>query len=173
METLTFIARDNRFVQQRYIGSLHYKPGLAVFVIRELAEKHGLVREIQAMIESSGFDILKSGPIPAEMRSVVMAQFRGGNWTLPIGAGPPVHFIIAFDRNPTLVNRKLFVDALSTDNGRLIVKREIRKRAASIANAKSFNPLHSSDNSHGALEYIEILSPDMYEACEDLVRTKK
>jgi hypothetical protein len=168
-ETLAFIARDNQFVRERYLDFLGYKPGLAVFVIRELAERHGLVDEIQKMIVSAGYEILKSAPIPTDKRQAVTAQFRGGNWTLPAGAGPPVYFIIAFDRSPMAVDPKLFRDASTTDNGRLAIKRDIRKKAASIAGIKSFNALHSSDNSRAALEYVDILSPDLYETCKALV----
>src|SRR5262245_47267610 len=169
-EALSFMARRNRFLEKRYLNLFEYRPGLAVFVLRELAERRGLVRDIESMIEASGFTVLESGSIPFEKRSAVIERFRGGNWALPVDAGPPVYFIIAFDPNPLPVDPRQFVDATSTDNGRLTVKRDIRKRLASAANADSFNVLHSSDNSRGALEYVEILSPHLYSRCEELVR---
>lgn len=169
-ETLSFMARGSRFLEQRYLTSCEYRPGLTVFVLRELAERHGLVRDIESMIAASGFTVLESGPIPFEKRSAVIQRFRGGNWALPVDAGPPVYFIIAFDPDPLPVDREQFVDATSTDNGRLTVKRDIRKRVAAATNAESLNVLHSSDNSRGALEYVEMLSPDLYSRCEKLVR---
>lgn len=171
-ETLAFIARENQFVRERYLDFLNYKPGLAVFVIREIAAERGLLNEIRAMVEAAGFEILKSGPIPAELQQTVIAEFRGGNWSLPPSAGLPIYFMITFDPDPKPVDTKLFVDAVATDNGRLIVKREIRKKAARLAGMPSFNALHSSDNSRAALEYVKILSPEIYARCEALVRQK-
>lgn len=171
-ETMAFIARKNRFVQRRHTSFLHLKPGLAVFVVRQLAADHGLIDEIEKMIASAGFEILKSGSIPDDLRDLVTARFRGGNWALPVGAGPPIHYMVAFDRNPKKVTPKLFVDALATDNGRLFAKQEIRKKAAALAGTSSFNALHSSDNSCAALEYIEILAPELYAECAALVQSK-
>ena len=170
VETRAFLARENRFVQRRFANFLHLKPGLAVFVIRQLAADYNMVGKMEEMIAAAGFEILRSAPIPEDLRDIVMARFRGGNWALPIGAGLPIHYVAAFDRNPQAVDPKLFVDAIATDNGRLFLKRRIREKAAAIAGTPSFNALHSSDNSCAALEYLEILCPDLYAKCAALVQ---
>ena len=170
VETRAFIARENRFVQRSFANFLHLKPGLAVFVIRQLAADYNMVGKMEEMIAAAGFEILRSAPIPENLRDIVTARFRGGNWALPIGAGLPIHYVVAFDRNPQVIDPKLFVDAIATDNGRLFLKRRIREKAAAIAGTSSFNALHSSDNSCAALEYIEILCPDLYAKCAALVQ---
>lgn len=168
-ETLAFLARDNAFIRTRYIDLTKYKPGLVVFVLRELALKRGLIETITAMIQDLKFEILESNPIPEELKTEVAARFRGGNWSLPPEAGGPSHFIVAIDRNPIPVDPKLFVDAIATDNGRLVAKRAIRKRLARMAKVRTFNAVHSSDNSEAALEYVAVLRPDMYAAWKSLV----
>jgi hypothetical protein len=172
IETLAFIARENRFVRRRHANFLHLKPGLAVFLIRQLAADHNMVGKMEEMIASAGFEILRSAPIPENLQDIVMARFRGGNWALPAGAGLPIHYVVAFDRSPKAVDPKLFVDAIATDNGRLFLKRRIREKAAALAGTSSFNALHSSDNSCAALEYLEILSPDLYDRCAALVQAQ-
>jgi hypothetical protein len=168
-ETLAFLARDSAFVRDRYIDLSKFKPGLAAFLLREVALRKDYVAMIEEMIRGVGFEILKSAPVPKNLLELVKAQFRGGNWALPAESGNPAHFILAFDRHPLPVDARQFVDAVATDNGRLMAKHDIRKKLAQLSKDKSLNALHSSDNSEAALEYVAILSPDMYATCKSLV----
>jgi len=175
-ETIKFIARVNPFVRKRYGQRSAYRPGLSVFVVREIAQKYDLVKQIEQMVREQGFEILRAGYIPDELKTDVTAQFRGGNWSTPTWREPegqPIYFMIALDPNAIPVDAdKLPNRYQDVDNRRILFKADIRDRMATVTGIPELNPVHSSDNSYEALEYVEILAPDLLGRCRQEISTE-
>jgi hypothetical protein len=176
-ETLNKIAKDDPFVKERFYDPAEYRPGLVVFVLREIAVRRGIVADIERMISGHGFEILRSVPIPDAARFRVTAEFRGGNW-YSLGdreqEGGPAHLVIAFDPQPIALadvrmKRRTRSRYEHIDNYRTLRKIDIRERAAALLGNRRLNALHASDNSREALEYIKVVSPDLYESLRSRV----
>lgn len=169
VEMLKTIAKRNRFVRRRHYNRRHYQPGLIVFALRESAPRHRMVGEIERMIAEYGFEIVRSAPIPEDLRYRASTELRGGNWQNDDN-GEPVHCIVAFDPRAVPIApydlvkrvRKRYRDI---DNERVLLKHEIRRRIAAKLGFTAISPLHTSDNSLEALDYLRVVFPDLYEAC--------
>lgn len=157
-----------------YIRATHNKqvapPGLSVFIFREVAERYNYIERMEKEICEGGFEILESVGIAVEDRAKISAATRGSNWSSPRDRedeGGPAHFVIAYDPAPIkLKERKLRKRYPRIDNARCLIKREIRKKLAKEMGVaeKQFNPLHASDNSTEALDYISVIRPDLLQA---------
>ena len=140
--------------------------GLGVFIIREIGEKYELINKVEIDLNNNGFSIILSKQITNDMRPIVAAQMRGGNWSSPNDReeeGGPAHLIITHDPNPKTVKRsKIKKKYPRLDNQRMLINHNLRKKYAleQGLQAKHFNLIHSSDNTNEAVDYIKIINPE-------------
>ena len=159
-------ALSNEWVKDYFLSdnAKKFPPGLTVFLIRELGSKTEIIDETKHLLKEAGFKILKSEKLCDVKQSVAAKKIRGGNWKeskVSEASGLPSWVITAFDPNPIKPNKKKLISDPFLDNARIMIKTNIRKMANEhfLQNQK-VNIIHSSDNSHEALDYIEVLLSD-------------
>jgi hypothetical protein len=140
--------------------------GLAVFVIRREAVRHGFQDQIIRMIRESGFDVLAIRELTPSEVEFAAARTRGGNWTVggpfDLSGGEPAVAVVAYDRVPMKPNRKQLRRFPQRTNARIFVKESIRDAIiAQLPPKQGFNALHSSDHAAEAWHLIEVLAPEM------------
>ncbi len=168
-DCISVYGKTNSYVAATHKEVAAAPPGLSVFILREIAERYGYIERFEEEISKAGFEILETWSIPFKDRPKIAAKTRGSNWSSPKDRedeGGPAYFILAYDNAPTkLKGRKLKKRYPKLDNARCLIKREIRKTVAKEIGVpeKHFNPLHVSDNSSEALDYITVIRPDLLE----------
>jgi hypothetical protein len=142
--------------------------GLAVFVLRQEAVKHGFEDQILKLITEKGFEVIAAKPLAADEVAHVAARTRGGNWVeegpFDLPGGDPAVTVVAYDRHPIPPTRKQRRRFRHRTNARLFAKEAIRDAiVAQLPKGKSFNALHSSDHAAEAWHLIEVLAPELLE----------
>lgn len=156
----------NAWVKAYYFdGSRKALPaGLAVCLIRELAEAHDDVGEIVEALREEGFEILEQRRLDPAERAMRSKSIRGGNWGKggdPVSAGLPAYALVVHDANPIKPDKKTIERYPLLDNQRILAKHRIRDRInRNFPASERTNIIHTSDNTEEALEYIKILMPD-------------
>lgn len=152
-------------------------PGLAVFLIREAAAQPTSLTNLIEEIERQGFQILKTKILSATESQAVGRTIRGGNW----GRGPwaacgglPAAAVVAYDSEPIPVSRRTQRRFPQLTNARLLCKGKLRDSFnQTLPPELHVNALHSSDNGHEAVEYIQIVMPESLDEIQtEIVRLK-
>jgi hypothetical protein len=168
VDTLGRLARKNPWIVgqlERLIppGWEAYR-GLAVFIIRKRAVDLGLGSRIVEQIRGAGFDVVEAVALGDEGVRALSRHARGGNWSTgpwPTSGGPPAMVVVAFDREPIAPTPAEREKHPGLENARVLVKSEIRDRVNDqLAPADRCNVIHSSDNTWGAREYLELALGD-------------
>ncbi|WP_336728070.1 hypothetical protein [Cellulosimicrobium cellulans] len=141
---------------------------LAVFLVREATLAVVPAEQVEAVLDRFGFDVLLATDLDPAVRERAATALRGGNWgrgPFPRSGGEPVRMVVALhyapeepydwlrERYPHLTNAETF-EAKSE------VRRLVEQR---VAERDRFNPLHSSDNTAEAWEYLDVIAPDAVE----------
>ena len=139
-------------------------PGLAVFVIRQEAMNRGGLDRALSLLERHGFHIVRTKTFTAQEVESVARLIRGGNWgrgPYKLSAGPPTAAVVTYDTcpiKPTWLQRRRFP---LLRNARLLSKKYVRRAFnEGFSEDERCNVVHSSDNSHEALDYIRIILPE-------------
>ncbi len=159
LDTLERLAPGNSWIRDRFFTDLpDVDPvwhGLAVFVVRERADGH--TEHIAEELDRHGFEVLDVLQLDPEQRAAARRRIRGGNWgqgPWQVSGGDPTTFILAYDVAPWLDG-----DGASGHNLRIAeAKAKVRSRLLDgVDAAAQYNPLHSSDNTRQALDYLDVL----------------
>jgi hypothetical protein len=165
LDALNRLARSNPWIEEHFLRKLpDVDPvwrGLTVFVIRERAEP--LLEVATRELDRAGFEILEVVPLDDAQRAAAQASVRGGNWTQgpwPVSGGGPSVFIVAYDVAPKF--------AAGAGIGAVDVRTAVAKEGVreamqrGVEAGRRYNPLHSSDDAHQAVDYLEALQdPEM------------
>ena len=139
--------------------------GLAVFIARNNSIELGLVDKISEGIEKFGFKIVKEKYLDKNDKEKLIKSTPTHKWAgVATGRGYPEVLFVAFDPNPINLHIDRFRKWLKfypfLDNFRLIFKHSIRYSILKGLDEQHHSCLvHATDNSHEALEYIDILIP--------------
>lgn len=152
-------------------------PGLAVFLIREAAAKPENLEALIEEIERQGFQIIKTKVLSAAESQAVGRTIRGGNW----GRGPwaacgglPAAAVVVYDSEPIPVSRREKRRFPQLTNARLLCKGKLRDSFnRTLPLELHVNALHSSDNGHEALEYIQVVMPEALEEIRSQIASIK
>lgn len=138
---------------------------LAVFLVREATLAVVPAEQVEAVLDRFGFDVLLATDLDPTARERAATALRGGNWgrgPFPRSGGEPVRMVVALhyapeepydwlrERYPHLTNAETF-EAKSE------VRRLVEQR---VPEPDRFNPLHSSDSTAEAWEYLDVIAPD-------------
>jgi len=141
---------------------------VAVFLVRAATLDVVRATEVEAVLDRFGFDVLLATDLDATARERAATRLRGGNWgrgPFPRSGGEPVRMVVALhyapeepydwlrERYPHLTNAETF-EAKSE------VRRLVELR---VPEHERFNPLHSSDSTAEAWEYLDVVAPDAVE----------
>lgn len=145
--------------------SLPGKAQLEVFLIRANTPDIVSYEEIKQLLDHFGFDTLVLEELDDEAQTRVESQLRGGNWgkgPFPRSGGIPVAFVVAVHHSPatpypSLKPRYPHLTNAETYEFKEALRRQIATR---VSPDELFNPIHSSDNTHEAWEYLRIMVPD-------------
>ena len=139
--------------------------GLSVFLIREEVVRQNRLDEMIGLIQHEGFQVLATKVLTDQESHAASRTVRGGNWgrgPWPADGGRPIAAVVAYDAEPIPVLRRQRRRYPEVTNARLLRKGEIRDAFnKAVPPDKHCNALHSSDNGHEALEYIQILLPEV------------
>jgi hypothetical protein len=165
---LAAATRSNRWVQElaRRVPAHVRDEGLAVFVLRQEAVRHGFQSEIVRMIREHGFELLAVHRLAADEIEHAAARCRGGNWVeegpFDVPSGGPATVVVAYDAHPLPLSRRQRRKFSQRTNARIFVKELIRDAViAQLPPGRSFNALHSSDHAAEAWHLIEVLAPHL------------
>jgi hypothetical protein len=154
------------------------EPGMVVFFVRQAVRTNGLEADVARIIETTGFELLKTFDLDEEQLAVAAQTMRGGNWgpgACPVSGGPPVSIIICHDVLPTSVPdnvRRLYPHL---DNGHILdAKLRCRELIQDrLPRDRRFNPVHSTDDSGHAWEVIRMFAAEDEQALRDTVELRK
>jgi hypothetical protein len=154
------------------------QPGLAAFFVRRETVITGMLEQAAATVESCGFELLKTIHLNSEQTEVAARLARGANWgpgALPVNGGPPVQMIIAFDVLPAPVtdserDRYPFLDNQRTLHAKLKCRELIKER---LPRQHWFNPLHGTDDSGEAWEFIRMFAPEEEPGLRSLMESRR
>ena len=117
-----------------------------------------------SLLEREGFQIIHTRELSSAEVKIVGGSIRGGNWgrgPWGISGGPPAAAVVVYDPEPVPLRasqKKRFPHCL---NARLLRKKKIREVFnEGYPPEQSCNVVHSSDNGHEALEYMQIIMPE-------------
>ncbi|HUT95066.1 MAG TPA: hypothetical protein VMY37_36765 [Thermoguttaceae bacterium] len=139
--------------------------GLGVFILRAEGLNRGGLASLVAMLEHYGFEIVTTKILTPRESSFAASSVRGGNWgrgPFRASGGPPAAAVVTYDTEPLPMSfgRKRRFPEMT--NARLLAKRNIRDAFnRDHPDREPCNVLHSSDNGHEALDYIQILMPEL------------
>jgi len=136
--------------------------GLAVFFVRERAVPW--LDQIVRLLDQDGFELLERRHLSEHEIGHIASQIRGGNWgrgPWPLSGGNPATVLVAYDCFPRMEEGQ--DDPTNIANARIQrTKERIRNViVGSLPNDERFNGLHSSDLPQEALEYVELIDPDL------------
>lgn len=166
-DTLEKISSKNEWVNDvlhsEAVDVQDYLSGLSVFLVREEGVEH--LDSIRQMLFDQGFDNVLEGRIPDDRVSETVSGIRGGNWgkgPWPKSGGFPVYYFVVYDARPLRVSPETAKEHPGLDNERIsIAKIRIRDRYnSSVPSHKKCNIIHSSDNAHQALCYLNIINSE-------------
>jgi hypothetical protein len=142
------------------------EPELAVFLLRERGVEALPAGEISSVLERWGFEQLLSRELDDEQRDLASRTLRGGNWSrgpYPVSGGPPARLIVCVHYAPSPVGEHLRGRYPHLSNEDVYyVKQAIRDLVESrVGPGAAFNAIHSADDEHESLHYLEALAPDV------------
>jgi hypothetical protein len=139
-------------------------PGLAAFIIREVARDDASVNKIKRILEEDGFHLLRVQRLEGDVQRQVHEQVRGGTWSRgpwPRSAGGPAWTVVALDEFPIHPSPPLQKLHPHADNERVFIAKErVRKTwNKQLAKDEHTNVLHSSDEARHAAHYAQLAMP--------------
>lgn len=138
------------------------------FVIREWAYKRGLTGFIINWLEKSGLNLVKAVELNREQKRQASQRLRGGNWgqgPWPVSGGDPAVLLVMYDYHPKPLSEKFRKKYPHVKNEHYLFKEEVRQEINSNLEAgEKTNPIHSSDDEIEALDYINMIVPEMMSA---------
>ena len=141
------------------------EPGMAVFFVRSAVFDAGIGDDVRRIIESAGFEVLRTIDLEGDQIGAAADLARGGNWgpgAFCVGGGGPRQLLIAFDVMPAPVRKEHLVKYPHLDNAH-ILEAKLRCRefiSARMPPRRRFNPVHSTDASADAWDVIRTFAPD-------------
>jgi len=156
---------ENARARYEPLGAL--VPNLLVFILRD-----DLGPELRAVaLERLGgwFQVLEQGPLDADQRRRALRHLRGGAWIGHHGREivGPAWFVVVNDPTPAPVtDPKRREEQPHVTNARVGLKFQLRmalRRAASESGGRSRYGLHSSDNVHESMHFLDVLFADRLE----------
>lgn len=162
-DTLSLYSRKNAWLHDHFFGDedTSVPPGLAVFLVREIAEEWGALAMIEAELVAAGFTVLEKYVIPQAARVGIGNRIRGGNWgagTWKTSGGLPACALVMADPSPKVPKAFKRGADIKLDNMRIMHKHVIRDKLNSARPpAEQANALHTSDNTRESLDYIAVL----------------
>jgi hypothetical protein len=166
-DMLARLARRNRWLRtQLSEGSASQRDnGLIVFLIREQGMRRGGPARAAELLERQGFRILYSAALPPSGARQATNSIRGGNWGAgpwPLSGGLPAGIVVAHDSHPIAPTRRQKKKQPFVSNARSLGKDAIRDEFnRGLPAHEHCNVIHSSDNGREALEYLQILPPEI------------
>jgi hypothetical protein len=154
------------------------EPGMAVFFVRRAVFDNGLQEETCRIIESAGFEVLRSIDLESDQIDAAAGLARGGNWgpgAFHVSGGPPAQLLIAFDVLPAPVRTEHLFKYPHLDNAH-ILEAKLRCRefiSARMPPRRRFNPVHSTDASADAWDVIRTFAPDDEEPLRETIKSRK
>ncbi len=136
-------------------------PGLAAFLVRQVAEDPGDVARIREIIEEDGFVVLLERHLDEAGRQRVGRAVRGGTWgpgPFPMPGGGPAVLLAAVDVFPRPPSDELAKQHGQADNAHVFdTKLRVRRWwNGRLPPQRHCNVLHASDNARHAAHYIEL-----------------
>lgn len=167
-DTLRRIAEHNpwaRVLAEDVEETLPGRAELAVFLVREQTLSVVPLEEVLALLEHFGFDVVWSERLSGEAAQRGSASLRGGNWgqgPYPRSGGGPAVAIAAVHHAPSEPYEWLRHQYPHLTNAETYeVKAALRRRLDELLPAdERFNPVHSSDNTSEALEYLRVVESE-------------
>jgi hypothetical protein len=160
LDTLERLEPTNPWIHERFFADQPAVEdvwrGLAVFVLRDRARPQ--VDVAVETLDRQGFEILDVVHLDPAQRSTASHRLRGGNWAqgpFPRSGGGPATFIVACDVAPELAGPH--PDRAANLRIQRAKERLRDQLVDGLAAGEMYNPVHSSDNPHQALDYLEIL----------------
>jgi hypothetical protein len=154
--------------RERYDRLAALLPEAIVFILRDdvppALREHALSRLAQ------WFDVLEQGELDAAQRQRCRHHLRGGNWTGRRGveSAEPTWYVVCNDPRPAPVrNEKLRETQPHLTNARVRLKFTLREELREMTRndpAKCRSGLHSSDNRHEAMHFLDVLFAERLEA---------
>jgi hypothetical protein len=139
-------------------------PELIVFVLRDDLEPD--LRALAVERLRGWFDVLEEGALDEAQRLRCLRHLRGGAWIGHHGREliGPAWYVVCHDRTPQPVTDEKYRAAQPhVTNSRVRLKFELRmklRRAAKASGRRLRYALHSSDNVHEALHFLEVIYGD-------------
>ena len=139
--------------------------GLGVFILRAEGLNRGGLAKLVAMLEHYGFEIVTTKILTPRESRYAAGLVRGGNWgrgPYKVSGGPPAAAVVTYDTEPLPMSFGRKRRFPQMNNARLLAKRNIRDAFnRDHPDREPCNVLHSSDNGHEALDYLQILMPKL------------
>ena len=154
------------------------EPGMVAFFIRRALVDTGMDADISKIIESGGFEVLKSIDLNEEQIEAAAKVMRGGNWgpgAFSVSGGPPVRILIAFDVAPAPVPDEFRRKYPHLENGH-ILEAKLRCREFvedRLPRKRRFNPVHSTDDSAHSWEVVRLFAADGERALRETIELRK
>mgnify|MGYP006908279383 CR=1 FL=1 len=151
----------------RYDAAAAAAPELIVFVFR--SDVTDALREIALRRLAEWFDVLETGELDAAQRRRCLRHLRGGSWTSRRGRETvgPTHYAVVNDRRPEPVtDPRIRETQPHVTNQRVRLKHALRedlRAAAETAGSRCRHALHSSDNRHEAMHFLEVIFGPAFE----------
>ncbi len=138
---------------------------LSVFILRQEGLNRGGLASLAAMLEHHGFEIVTTKILTPRESRYAAGLVRGGNWgrgPYRVSGGPPAAAVVTYDTEPLPMSFSRKRRFPEMTNARLLAKRNIRDAFnREHPDREPCNVVHSSDNGHEALDYIQILMPEL------------
>jgi hypothetical protein len=143
-------------------------PEVIVFILREDVPKE-LLPFAQARL-AEWFDVLESGPLDDAQRRRCARHLRGGNWSARGDAETslPTWYVVVNDPRPrAVVDPRVRAAQPHLTNQRVgvkhVLRRELREKVGEDSRLCR-GAVHSSDNRHEAMHFLEALYAERFEA---------
>jgi hypothetical protein len=154
------------------------EPGLAVFFIRRAVFDSGIETEIWRIIDSCGFEVLRSIDLDDEQTKAVATATRGGNWgpgAFTVDGGPPMRLLVAFDVKPTRLTNEQRQRYPHLENGHIL---EAKLKCREFISEKMplngrFDPVHSTDTSAQAWDVVRMIVPDEESSLRETIKDRE
>lgn len=154
------------------------EPGLVAFFVRRAVFEFGMEEGIASIIDTGGFEILKTIDLDDDQVASTAREVRGGNWgpgSFSVDGGPPMRVIIAYDVSAVPVTDAMLVKYPQLDNAHILeaklrCREYIRDR---LPRNRQFNPVHSTDDSIHAWDVVRRFAPQDEASLRETMRSRK
>jgi len=154
---INFLERRER---ERYERTAALVPEVIVFILRD--DVPPALRGVAHARLAEWFDVLEEGPLDEAQRGRCTRHLRGGNWTARGDAEtalPSAYVVVNDPRPKPVTDPKVRERQPHLTNNRVGVKHVLRRqlREAAGDSGQCRSAVHSSDNRHEAMHFLEVL----------------